>query len=83
MNIAKTLKNTYFEELLRTAASRAFSISLMQCSILATKHTFLKKEPEQFQPFSPYSISFLSVLHQNKAWHNFWKRAERLLVERS
>ena len=38
------------------------------------KGTFLKKG---------LSIPFLSVLHQNKALHNFRKRVQRLIVERN
>ena len=30
-----------------------------------------------------YSISFLSVLHQNKALYNFRKRGQRSIVERN
>ena len=31
----------------------------------------------------PYSIPFLSVLHQNKAMHNFRKKGQRSIVERN
>ena len=31
----------------------------------------------------PYTINFLSVLHQNKALHNFYKRRQRSIVERN
>ena len=34
-------------------------------------------------PPSPYSIPFLSVLHQNKAFHNFLKRKHRSIVKRN
>ena len=42
---------------------------------------FLKKGPKKFNP--SFSILFLSVLHQNKALHNFCKRGRRSIVERS
>ena len=32
---------------------------------------------------TPYSISFLSALHQNKALHKFNKRGQRSMVERN
>ena len=42
------------------------------------KDTLLRKGPKIFNP----SIqSFLSVLHQNKALHNFCKRWKRSIVE--
>ena len=56
--------------------------SLGQHSILARKGTFLKKGPKKFQP-PPNSICFLSVLHQNKALHNFHKREQLSIVERN
>ena len=31
---------------------------------------------------TPYSIPFLSVLHQNKALHNFYKRGQRPTIGR-
>ena len=31
----------------------------------------------------PYSTPFLSVLHQNKAIHNFRKKGQRSIVERN
>ena len=43
-------------------------------------HFFEKKKcPQNFTP--PYSIPFLSVLHQNKALHNFCKKEQRSIVE--
>ena len=54
---------------------RAYSRNLGQRSILARKSTFLKKKRHQnFNPPPLYSIPFVSVLHQNKALHNFRKR---------
>ena len=53
------------------------------------KGTFLKKKHKKFhasrppRPPPPYSIPFLSVLHQNKALHNFHKRGQRSIVERN
>ena len=41
---------------------------------------FLKKETKNF--IIPYSVSFLSVLHQNNALHNIRKRGQRLTVGR-
>ena len=40
----------------------------------------MKKRPPKFHP-SPYSIPFLSVLHQNKALHNFLERGQHSIVE--
>ena len=43
----------------------------------------LKTSPESYLEnyvTNPYSISFLSVLHQNKALHNFDKRDQRLIA---
>ena len=69
--------------------TRAYSRNLGQRSILARKGTFLckkgislKKGPPKIHP-SPYSIPFLSVLHQNKVLHNFRKREQRSIVERN
>ena len=41
---------------------------------------FWKKGTRNFT--TPYSIPFLSVLHQNKALHNFHKRGQRPTVGR-
>ena len=35
------------------------------------------------QNLPPYSIPFLSVLHQSKALHNFRKGGQRSIVERN
>ena len=71
--------------------TKAYSRNLWQRSILARKGTcltgnfyekwtlFLKKGPKNFT--LPYLIPFLSVLHQNKASHNFCKRRQRSIVE--
>ena len=40
---------------------------------------FLKKGPQKFQP--PLSIPFLSVLHQNKAFHIFCKSRQHSIVK--
>ena len=40
---------------------------------------FEKKGPKNFNPF--YSIPFLSVIHQNKALHIFFKRGQLSIVE--
>ena len=51
-----------------------WSRKLGQCPILAKKGTFFKKKgTEAFT--TPYSIPFLSVLHQNKGLHNFHKKS--------
>ena len=67
--------------------SRAFSKNLGQRSILAIKSTFLWKRALFFQKrtpkISPYSIPFLSVLHQNKALYDFWKKWQLSIVERN
>ena len=63
------------------ASIRAYSTNLEQNSILARKGTFLskkatilKKGPQNLPlPLHPYSIPVLTVLHQNKALHNFCK----------
>ena len=46
------------------------------------KDTFFEKRASKISP-PPYSIPFLSVLHQNKAFHNFRKRGQRSVVERN
>ena len=46
------------------------------------KGTFFEKGAPKISP-SPYSISFLSVLHQNKTLYNFPKRGQRSIVERN
>ena len=61
---------------------RAYSRNLGQHLILARKGTFLKKGHQQLYPL-PYSFPFLSVLHQNKALHNFHKREQCSIVERN
>ena len=40
----------------------------------------MKKGHQKFHRL-PYSIPFLSFLHQNKALYNFCKRGQRLIVE--
>ena len=45
-------------------------------------HVFMKNGHQKFHPL-PCSVQFLSVLHQNKALHNFRKRGLRLIVERN
>ena len=52
----------------------AYSRNSGQHSILARKGT------KNFNPF-PYSVPFLSVLHQNKALYNFHKRGQISIVE--
>ena len=52
----------------------AYSRNIGQHSILARKGT------KNFTPF-PYSVPFLSVLHQNKALYNFCKRGQCSIVE--
>ena len=44
------------------------------------KGTFFEKGAPKISP-SPYLISLLSVLHQNKALHNFRKRGQRWIDE--
>ena len=42
----------------------------------------MKKAPKIFPSLPwPYSIPFLSVLHQNKAFHGFRKKGQRSIVE--
>ena len=53
---------------------RAYSRNLGQRSVLAGKVTFFEKRATNILPIAPYSIPFLSVLHQNKALYNFLKR---------
>ena len=57
---------------------RAYSRNLGQCSILARKSTFFEKRAPKTLP---YSIPFLSVLHRNKALHNFWERGQHSIVK--
>ena len=45
------------------------------------EHFFEKRAPKI--PLPPYSIPFLSVLHQNKALYNFRKRGQRSILERN
>ena len=40
-----------------------------------------KGHPKYFTPPPPYSVPFLSVLHQNKALYYFHKREQRSVVE--
>ena len=47
---------------------------------IGQKSHFFEKRHQKFHPTS-YSISFLSVLHQNKVLYNFHKRGQRLIVE--
>ena len=72
--------------------NREYSRNLGQRLILARRerelfmkkgHFFEKeKGPKKFTPPPlPYSISFLSVLHQNKALDNFCKRGQHSIVE--
>ena len=49
-----------------------------QRSILA-KNDFFEKGNQKFH--QPYSSPFVSVLHQNKALHNFCKRGQRSIIE--
>ena len=43
-------------------------------------HFLMKKGTKNYPP-SPYSISFLSALHQNKALYNFRKRGQHSIVK--
>ena len=65
--------------------SRAYSRNLGQRSILARKGTFFIKKGTFFEKrspkISPYSILFLSVLHQNKTLYNFLKKRQLSIVE--
>ena len=47
-------------------------------ALLYEKRHFFEKRPLKISP-SPYSIPFLSVLHQNKALYNFHKRGQHSL----
>ena len=59
---------------------RGYSRNLGQHSNLARKKRyFLKKGTKNVTPL--YLIPFLSLLHQNKALKNFWKRRQCLIVE--
>ena len=62
----------------------AYSRNLGQRMILARKGIFWKKSTKPNQPPhpSPYSASFLSVMHQNKALDNFCKRGQHSIAER-
>ena len=63
---------------------REYSRNLGQHSILVRKGTFFEKrtlDTKNVTPL-PYSIPFLSVLHRNKALHNFRKNGQRSIVER-
>ena len=57
-----------------------------QRSILAIKGTlyekrhFFEKGAQKISP-PPYSITLISVLHENKALHNFCKRGQHSIVE--
>ena len=57
-----------------------------QRSILAIKGTlyekrhFFEKGAQKISP-PPYSITLISVLHENKALHNFCKRGQHWIVE--
>ena len=43
----------------------------------------MKKGHQKFHPPVPYSIPFLSVLYQNKAFYNFRnKEGQRSIIER-
>ena len=64
---------------LEISISMAYSRNLGQRSILAKKALFWKKAPRNFT--SPYSIPFLSVLHQSKVLHNFQKRGQHSIVK--
>ena len=57
---------------------RAQSRKLEQRPILAKKDTFFKKGTKTYT--TPYSIHFLSVLHQNKGLHNFHKMGQHPIV---
>ena len=62
---------------------REYSRNLGQRSILARKGTYLLKKDHKNSPPPTHSISFLSVLHQNKALHNFPNRGQSSIVERN
>ena len=64
----------------RDFLSRAYSRNLGQRLVLARKGTFFNKRPQKFHP-APYSIPFLSALHQNKVLHNFRRRGQRSILE--
>ena len=60
----------------------AFDIGQKENFFMKKRGLFLKKRPQKFLS-ALYSISFLSVLHHNKALLNFHKRGQRWIVERS
>ena len=60
--------------------TRAYSRNLGQCSILARRRSQPPNPPPPPPPL-PYSIPFLSVLHQNKALHDFHKRGQHSIVK--
>ena len=64
-------------------ANGTFSRNLGHHLILARKSTFYEKGHlfEKRAPTPPYSISFLNVLYQNKALHNFCKGGQLTIVE--
>ena len=74
---------------------REYSRNLQQHSRLARKGTFYEKSAIFYEKNTffeirapkisptPYSITFLSVLHQNKALYNSCKGGQHLIVERN
>ena len=63
--------------------SRAKSSKLGKHLILTKNGTFLKKKKKGSKNFtSPFSVPFLNVLLQNKAYHNFHKKVWGLIAGR-
>ena len=60
----------------------ALSIKLEHRPILSKKGTFFEKKKEHQKFHHPLFNFFLSVLHKNKALHNFHKSVQRLITGR-
>ena len=60
-----------------------YNIQLGQRPILPKRALLLKKRGPKTKNFTtPHSILFLSILHKNKALHNFHKREHRPIAGR-
>ena len=72
IGVLKAAFGVLCDKVLVNLSTRAYSRNIKRHSIFK-KSTFYAKKGDQPLPYPPYSIPFLSVLHQNKALHNFRK----------
>ena len=73
IGVLKAAFGVLCDKVLVNLSTRAYSRNIKRHSIFKKSTFYAKKGDQPPPPYPPYSIPFLSVLHQNKALRNFRK----------